>query len=115
MLADLKQLTNTEALTVFDAVKSRIIGSSDLSKLPAGVDGLNTLVKAHSELQSNLLDFLDSLPLDKCGNWITIGWEAVLIDLVHKQSFSDLLEKWAKYEKNKLVSLTAKNILKSKK
>ncbi|MEO9146285.1 MAG: Qat anti-phage system ATPase QatA [Ginsengibacter sp.] len=115
MLADLKLLTNTEALTVFDAVKSRIIGSSDLSKLPAGVDGLNTLVKAHSELQSNLLDFLDSLPLDKCGTWITTGWEAVLIDLGQKHRFSDLLGKWSKYEKNKLVSLTAKNILKSKK
>lgn len=115
MLGDLKILTNTEAVTVFDAVKSRIVGSSDLSKLPAGVDGLNILVKAHPELQSNLLDFLDALPLEKCGTWITTGWETILIDQVHKHRFSDILEKWSKSEKNRTVALVSKTVLKSKK
>jgi predicted KAP-like P-loop ATPase len=115
MLGDLKILTNTEALTVFEAVKSRIVGSSNLSKFPAGVDGLNILVKAHPELQSNLVDFLNALPLEKCGSWVTTGWEAILIDQVQKQRFSDLLEKWSKSETNKIVALIAKNVLKSKK
>ncbi|MFN3759927.1 MAG: Qat anti-phage system ATPase QatA [Algoriphagus aquaeductus] len=115
MSADLKLLTNEEALIVFEAVKSRILSNGDFSKQPAGVEGLTVLVKSHPELQSNVLDFLDALPLANVGTWVTTGWETSLVDQVHKQRFTELLEKWSKTDANKFVSTAAKAVLRIKK
>lgn len=114
MLGELKTLTNPDALKVFEALKSRIASNSSLTTSPPGVDGINTLVKSHAELQSNLIDFLDALPLTKVGVWITTGWESVLVDTVHKQRFKDLLEGWSKSSENVVVAAAAKSILKIK-
>ncbi|MBJ6900009.1 NTPase KAP, partial [Vibrio cholerae] len=67
--AELKQLAQPEADKVFEAVRSKIVSAGDFSTKPEGIDGLVVLVKAQPSLQGALLDFLTSLPKDKCGPW----------------------------------------------
>lgn len=75
---DLKRLALPEANTVFEAVRGRVISSDAFDIEPPGVAGLAVLVKAQTQLQSNLLDFLESLPLDRLGPWAAGGWEGVV-------------------------------------
>ena len=71
--AELKQLAQPEADKVFEAVRGRIVSAGEFSTKPEGIDGLIVLVKAQPGLQGPLLDFLESLPKDKCGPWV-VRW-----------------------------------------
>ena len=92
---DLKQLSTTEANQVFEMVRSRIIGSDAFDSQPGGVDGLTILAKAHPTLQSNLLDFLENLPIDHTGAWVVRGWMDVIKDGNAVERYHKLLQKWS--------------------
>jgi predicted KAP-like P-loop ATPase len=49
---ELKQLAPPEAAQIFEAVRSRIVGSDALDIQPPGIDGLAVLVRAHPPLQN---------------------------------------------------------------
>lgn len=66
--SELKQLVQPEAEKVFEAVRSKIMSTATFDIKPAGIDGLSVLVKAQPKLQSQLMDFLEALPNDKCGH-----------------------------------------------
>jgi hypothetical protein len=68
--SELKQLVQPEAEKVFEAVRSKIMSTATFDIKPAGIDGLSVLVKAQPKLQSQLMDFLEALPNDKCGPWL---------------------------------------------
>ncbi|MBV9877723.1 MAG: NTPase KAP [Verrucomicrobia bacterium] len=93
---DLAKLALPEASQVFDAVRGRIINSDSFDTEPAGVAGLAVLVKVHSSLQGNLLDFLEGLPRDRVGPWVCAGWEGVITEPGMIQRFERLLELWSK-------------------
>lgn len=94
--AELKRLASPEAAQIFEAVRGRIIGGDSFDAEPPGIAGLGVLVKAHPELQGNLLDFLEMLPSNKLGAWVCKGWEGVLKDDNSSQRFNSLLQAWSK-------------------
>lgn len=87
-------LGTTDATAVFDELRIVILGMPDRQRKPEGVDGLVALVKAHSHLESRLLDLLEELPPASLGAWATGGWNECLNDAESKQRFKALLTKW---------------------
>lgn len=106
----LKRLAAPEALQLFDAVRGRIINSSDFSKEPAGIAGLMVLVKSHPALQDNLVDFLEGLPADRLGPWAVAGWETVLTSPGPAGRFTKLLETWTNNNSNTLLKAVASSV-----
>jgi hypothetical protein len=93
--ADLKLLKEPEAAQVFEALRSRIMGEDSFMTAPPGVDGLTMLVKTHPALQTNLLDFLGALPVERCGAWPVSGWQGVLTEPAAVTRLTNLVEEWA--------------------
>lgn len=108
---ELKKLTPQEARKLFDAIRSRLISSSNFELEPSGIAGLIALVKLFPVLQSDLLDFLEGLPKDKLGPWAVKGWEGVIVDKEHKDKFNELISSWAKTS-NSLLKAAAGGVLK---
>jgi hypothetical protein len=96
---DLKSLKPPEAAQVFEALRGRVMGEDSFGSAPPGVDGLGVLVKAHPALQTNLLDFLEALPADRCGAWPVSGWQGIITETAAVARLSDLIEEWASGEK----------------
>jgi hypothetical protein len=105
--ADLRRLAAPEAAQVFEIVRGRIIGSDTFDVEPAGIAGLAVLLKAQSVLQSNLLDFLESLPQNRIGAWVCAGWEGVIKDADAVRRFNQLLETWSQSTNPSLKSPAA--------
>ncbi|RAU19605.1 NTPase KAP [Nitrincola tibetensis] len=109
--SELKQLAQPEAEKVFEAVRSKIVSAGHFSDKPAGIDGLIVLVKARPGLQGPLLDFLESLPKDKCGPWVVGGWQGVVKDPEQKARLTTLLGKWSKVTNNTFLQAAAQQTL----
>ena len=112
--ADLKTLKAPEAAQVFEALRSRIMGEDSLLTIPPGVDGLTVLVKAHSELQTNLIDFLEALPNDRCGAWPVSGWQGVITEASAMARLNNLIEEWASSDRKSPLKTAAAAALKVK-
>lgn len=91
---DLKKLIPQEARQLFDAIRSRLISSSSFETEPAGISGIVALVKLHSVLQAELMDFLEGLPKDKTGPWVVKGWEGAITEQLQKERFAKLISSW---------------------
>jgi len=113
--AELRQLAQPEADKVFDAVRTKIMGTGALETLPAGVNGLVVLVKAQPELQSKLLDFLEALPSSKCGPWAVSGWQGVVKDADCVGRLTTLLGEWTKVTNNPTLKAAAELALRDTK
>lgn len=111
---DLKKLTNNEAFQVFEVVRARIIEKSIFDTEPAGIQGLTVLIKSHVELQENLIDFLESLPVSKVGAWVVAGWDSIVTDKVQRQRFELLVDGWAS-SANSMLKVAALNVQKMRK
>jgi hypothetical protein len=111
--SSLRKLVFPEAAQVFDAVRGRITGADTFDAEPAGAAGLAVLVKAHPGLQSSLLDFLESLPAQRLGLWVSRGWDGVIKDADVNQRFNRLLDKWTK-EGSPMLKTAAQGILKTR-
>jgi hypothetical protein len=109
---ELRQLAPREAAQVFDAVRGRIISGDTFDTLPPGIDGLTVLVRAHPVLQNNLIDFLESLPSDRCGAWPVSGWDAVITDPGIATRLTRLLERWSTSAKSPALKTAAAAALK---
>lgn len=113
--AELRQLVQPEADKVFEAVRTKIMGTGALETLPAGVNGLIVLVKAQPGLQSKLLDFLEALPSSKCGPWAVSGWQGVVKDADCVRRLTTLLTEWSKVMNNHTLKAAAELALKDTK
>lgn len=111
--AELKRLAPPEAAQVFEAVRGRIVGGDNFETEPAGAVGLAVLVKAHPSLQSNLLDFLEALPMDRLGPWACSGWESALKDTDATQRFNSLLQVWGK-DSGTMLKIAANGVLRTR-
>ncbi|MDD2919944.1 Qat anti-phage system ATPase QatA [Rhodoferax sp.] len=113
--AELKQLVQPEADKVFEAVRTKIMGSGAFETMPPGVDGLVVLVKAQPGLQGKLLDFLEGLPTSKCGPWAVRGWQGVIKDTDGVARLTKLLNDWSKVTNNVGLKAAAELVLKDTK
>lgn len=113
--AELKQLVQPEADKVFEAVRTKIMGTGAFETTPAGIDGLIVLVKAQPGLQSKLLDFLEALPTGKCGPWAVRGWQGVVKDVECVARLTALLTEWSKVANNLALKTAAELALKDTK
>ena len=94
--SELKQLATAEAGQVFEELRGRIMGSDAFETTPPGIHGITVLVRAHPTLQSNLLDLLEALPVDRSGGWVASGWEGVIRDGDAMRRLDKLLDTWSK-------------------
>ncbi len=113
--AELKQLVQPEADKVFEAVRTKIMGSGAFETMPPGIDGLVVLVKAQPGLQGKLLDFLEGLPTSKCGPWAVRGWQGVIKDTDGVARLTKLLNDWSKVTNNVGLKAAAELVLKDTK
>jgi hypothetical protein len=90
-----RAIAPAEASQVFLALRERIIATDAFGTEPSGTAGLAMLVKAHSALQGDLIDLLESLPGDRTGPWVVSGWEGVVTDPIESARLNRLLERWA--------------------
>lgn len=74
----LKSLTNQKAEMIFDVVAQKIIETGKFDTKPKGVDGLFILVQNKTDLREKLVNFVDTIPADKVGVWVTTGWDRAL-------------------------------------
>jgi hypothetical protein len=96
MEPNLRQLAPLEAGEIFEIVRRKIISADEYVKEPEGIAGLVVLVKAHPSLQASMLDLLESIPHDRVGPWVCVGWESALRDDDAKTRFDVLLDLLAK-------------------
>lgn len=113
--AELKLLVQPEADKVFEAVRTKIMGSGAFDTMPSGVDGLIVLVKAQPGLQGKLLDFLEGMPTSKCGPWAVRGWQGVIKDTECVTRLTKLLDGWSKVTNNVGLKTAAELVLKDTK
>ncbi len=92
---ELKQLAPPEAAQIFEAIRSRVVGSDSLDTQPPGIDGLAVLVRAHPALQNSLVDLLEAIPPSRCGVWIVSGWEGVIVEPAAVLRLEQLLQSWS--------------------
>mgnify|MGYP001412104892 CR=1 FL=1 len=114
MAAELTALATPEAAQLFEEVRSRIIGKGEFTTLPSGIDGLRVLVSVHPNLESNLLDLLESLPADHLGPWVVSGWSSSIKSSAGLVRFHGLLAKWAEAN-NPMLKTAAFGALKVRK
>lgn len=104
---DLKKLAGPETAQVFEALRGRIVGEDSFSTEPPGIAGMAVLVKAHPALQSNLLDFLEGLPSERCGAWPVSGWQGVITEASCITRLNELIEEWAASDKKSALKTAA--------
>lgn len=107
---DLTKLSPTELDQLFDHVRSRVIGSGDLSKQPDGVPGLKVLVRSSAPLQTRMMDFLEALPVANLGPWVTTGWNGVITEQGLQARLDKLIAIWANADNNKPLAIAAKAV-----
>lgn len=112
---ELKLLAQPEAENLFEAVRTKIMSGDNFDIQPVGVDGMAVLVKAQPNLQGKLLDFLDALPVSRCGPWVVGGWQSVLKDADAIAKYNKMLEGWSKLSNNPMLRLAADAAIKTKK
>ena len=113
--AELKLLAQPEADKLFEAVRTKIMSGDNFNTQPAGIDGMAVLIKAQPSLQGKLLDFLHSLPSNRCGPWVVGGWQSVLKDTDAITKYERLLEDWSKLTNNQMLKLAAEAASKTRK
>ena len=112
---DLKQLVQPEAEKVFEAVRTKIMSTGTFDTKPNGVDGLMVLVRMQPGLQTQLMDFLEILPNDKCGPWAVSGWQGIIKDAECVTRLTKLLGDWSKATHNPGLKAGAEVVLKGMK
>ncbi|WP_031436308.1 Qat anti-phage system ATPase QatA [Methylobacter tundripaludum] len=113
--SELKLLAQPEAESLFEAVRTKIMSGDNFDTQPVGVDGMAVLVKAQPSLQGKLLDFLDALPVSRCGPWVVGGWHSALKDTDAIARYEKLLDGWSKLTNNQMLKLAAAAASKTKK
>lgn len=91
---ELRGLASPDAAVVFDELRLLIVGGGSYTAKPIGIDGMVVLVETQPQLESKLLDLLESLPADKLGAWAAGGWDACIINPENKKRLATLMQTW---------------------
>ncbi|EKS34482.1 Qat anti-phage system ATPase QatA [Afipia broomeae] len=101
-LGDVKNLNLTEAVLLFDALRTKVREASNFEVRPAAIPGVAVVVEAHPPLQGRYVDILEALPPDRVGLWVAAG-HAFVTETAPKARIETLREKWRKATKNPLL------------
>ena len=68
---------------------------------------MHVLVGAQPHLQTNLLDFLGSLPAERLGTWACVGWDNALKDAASLDRYKDMQKDWLNTGSKELKAFVA--------
>ncbi|MEQ9617516.1 MAG: Qat anti-phage system ATPase QatA [Phycisphaerales bacterium] len=102
---ELSKLAPSELEQLFDHLRTRIVGSGELAKLPPGMSGLKVVVRASPALQPRLVDFLEQLPVGALGPWAVSGWDGIITDPTQKMRIARVISRWAVSDNKTLASV----------
>ncbi len=105
---ELKRLAPSELKQLFGVLREKIAAQGKFDTEPDGMGGLKALVRAHSPLQGEMLDFLSGLPSEHLGAWAAGGWRDVFREGDAPARFQQLLTTWSEEAANKPLSTAAK-------
>jgi len=105
---DVRKLTGVEPEAVFDAIRDQILAAEKLSTKPDGVDGLSALVEIHPHLQMRLVEFLESLPVERIGTWVTSSWGKAIKEEGPIKRFTSLRSSWASQSENRQLQTASR-------
>lgn len=103
---EIKALSDPDSEKVFEIISSKIMEKNKFVNKPDGIDGLISLVRNKTFLQTKLAEFISNIPKNNVGAWVTTGWDKA----IPKGSPSyDILDKYfeeLKSEGNQVVKTT---------
>lgn len=107
----LEKLSATEADEVFESLCVRILQEDSFVDAPAGIEGLQFLVKCLPRTQNKLIDFIRRIQIPKKrGVWMT-GFSQCFVDSSYEMEFRSILQEWANQSHNAALSRSAKMLL----
>ncbi|EON1806178.1 MULTISPECIES: Qat anti-phage system ATPase QatA [Enterobacterales] len=110
--AVLEKLTASEVDEVFETLSEQILQEDSFGKKPAGIDGIQFLVKVLPQMQRKLLDFIRRIPVPKTGGvWLGSTFMQCFVDDTHEEEFRSILQGWVDQPDNSKLSSTAQAML----
>tara|TARA_R110000782_G_scaffold102483_4_gene189486 strand:+ start:304 stop:2244 length:1941 start_codon:yes stop_codon:yes gene_type:complete len=102
---ELRVLDPSELEQIFDHLRTRVVGSGELSKIPPGMAGLKVVVRASPPLQSRLVDFLEQLHVGALGPWVVSGWDGIVTDGFQMARLKKVISGWAESDNMPLATV----------
>ena len=108
---EVKMLPIGDATIVFNALRERVLGASNLTNLPPGINGLSIVVKHHPSLQSEVVSLLKSIEPRKLGLWVVSGWNESITEPTAKEQLIALMKQWSNQDENQSLKKAAATAL----
>jgi hypothetical protein len=112
LAGEVSKLAGSDPEQTFEALRSSILMTEDLSREPKGLHGLVLLVEHHPGLQRRLAAFLGDLPTAKLGTWATSNFTAVFKDETTGAQFKEIVQRWSTQTENPTLKAAAVGVLK---
>jgi hypothetical protein len=109
--SEIENLTLDEAAQVFKLLEIKIRKVSTLSPQPDGIEGLRALVGHHSELEGQLISFIETFNVNTVGAWICTGWDSCIKTDTAKLRLSAYIDKLLK-EGTQMTKAAARTVKK---
>ncbi|QJW56474.1 hypothetical protein HL670_03370 [Serratia plymuthica] len=110
--AELDKLTASEVDEIFETLSEQILQEDSFGKKPAGIDGIQFVVKMQPQTQRKLLDFIRRIPVPKTGGgWLGSTFMQCFVDDTHEEEFRSILQGWVDQPDNLKLSIAAKAML----
>ncbi len=106
-----KDLEESEATQVFEALKERILRIGEFTSEPEGFHGMSIVAKHHPRFQTEMLSILSGLEAKEVGIWAVKGWTEVLTTPTAKKDLMTLLSRWKSQNDNPLLQKAAEQTL----
>ena len=111
-IGDIKALSKDDAIKIFKSISKKIMKNSDISKKPAGIDGIREIVTHHKFLEHELVALIITFNHKKVGAWICSGWsESIKSVKIHKELI-EYYEKLSNEGATQIIREAAKMTLK---
>ena len=104
---EVKALPASDAETVFNALRDRMLRAANFSTPPPGLEGLGVVAKHHPRFQPELVSLLGSLDAKALGIWVVRGWNEVITEPAAKHQLQTVIEQWARQDENTLLKKAA--------
>ncbi len=95
-----KLLNEDDAMTIFSALRERVLSVGSFALQPAGIVGLMIIAKHHPTLQKELVYLLRGLDVGTLGLWVLRGWNESITESVAKSELQAVLQEWADQDSN---------------
>ncbi|MEX1138043.1 MAG: Qat anti-phage system ATPase QatA [Bacteroidota bacterium] len=100
-----------DAEQLFNALRERVLRTSNFATEPAGFTGLTLVAKYHPPYQSELLSLVESIDATSLGMWATRGWREILTEPGTTERLRSILGRWAAQDDNQILRKSASQAL----